>query len=109
MARDKEQTRNLQGEFGVSRGQIERTLENVKRVKNLTSSDSGKYTILCIDKFDGEDFVYGHRDTEEEALNLARDLTRKAMSSSSDASVATVFYAYDPKGNYLGGDVWNNE
>ena len=31
------------------------------------------------------------------------------MKDATDSSVATVYYAYDPDGNYLGGDTWYDE
>lgn len=31
----------------------------------------------------------------------------EAMSNASDSSIATVYYACDSNGKYLGGDVWN--
>jgi hypothetical protein len=31
------------------------------------------------------------------------------MGSATDSSIATVYYAYDPAGKYLGGDTWHKE
>ena len=75
----------------------------------MRKSDDGKYKVLGIDKFDGDDWLHGTYDTAEEALKEAREKTKEAMSSASDKSIATVFYAYDPKGNYLGGDAWSED
>jgi len=82
---------------------------NWKRVAELRKSGAGKYKVIGIDKFDGEDWVHAEYDSAEEALKTARELTRDAMSSASDASIATVYYAYAPSGKYLGGDTWHNQ
>lgn len=98
--------------YGNNRGKVIAGLtfgENLNRIKNLTTSKEGKYTVLGIDKFSNEDFEYGKHNTAKEALREARRLTKESMSLASDASIATVFYAYDSDGNYLGGDVWNGE
>ena len=47
--------------------------------------------------------------TEGDTLDEARKMTTEAMELASDASIATVYHAYDPDGNYLGGDTWDNE
>ena len=78
-------------------------------VAEKRKSDSGKFKILGIDKFDGEDWIQGEYETAEKALKIARRMTREAMSSASGPSVATVYYAYDPSGKYLGGDTWKDE
>ena len=51
----------------------------------------------------------GVADVGEIADKAARKLTKEAMRDTSDSSIATVYYAYDPKGRYLGGDTWHNE
>ncbi|MDO8740938.1 MAG: hypothetical protein Q7J54_05205 [Candidatus Woesearchaeota archaeon] len=97
-------------ELGVSSSQLLGNLErNVQRVAGMRKSDVGKYRVLGIDKFDGGDWVHGEYDSADEALREARKMTRGAMESASDSHVATVYYAYDPKGGYLGGDTWNLE
>lgn len=88
---------------------LEDLVSKREEVHKKTSSKNGKFTVLVIDKFSHEDFVIGKYDTAEEALRIAREKTRKAMPDASHSSVATVFYAYGPQGNYLGGDVWNKE
>lgn len=72
-------------------------------------SDAGKFRVLGIDKFDGDDWVHGEYDSAKEALDEARKMTNEAMAMATDSSIATVYYAYDPKGKYLGGDTWKNE
>ena len=56
----------------------------------------GKFRIIGIDKFE----IPG-----EEAVKKAREMTRNASKDATDPSVATVFYAYDENGNYLGGEI----
>ncbi len=80
-----------------------------QEVAEKRKSDSGNFRVLGIDKFDGEDWVHGEYGTKEEALEEARKMTREAMGSATDSSIATVYYAYDPSGNYLGGDTWDDE
>jgi hypothetical protein len=72
----------------------------------------GKFRIVGIDKFEppGEGhFVVDDYDTAEEALEIARKMTRDASKDSTSPSIATVYYVYNDKGQYLGGDIYNNE
>ena len=65
----------------------------------------GKFRVLGIDKYEtpGEGhWVDGDYDKLEVALSSARDKTRKAATSASHASIATVYYVYDDKGVFLG-------
>lgn len=71
--------------------------------------DSKKCKVVGIDKFDGEDWLHGEYNTEKEALEEAIKQTKEAMKESSSGDIATVYYAYGTKGNYLGGDVWKNK
>ena len=80
-----------------------------KEVANKIKSNSGKFKVLGIDKFDREDWIHGEYNSAEEALEEARKMTKKAMKKASNSSIATVYYAYNPNGEYLGGDIWNNE
>jgi hypothetical protein len=97
-------------ESGIPPKQLLDGLEaNVQRVARMRKSDAGKFTVIGIDKFDGEDWIHRTYDTADEAITEARKKTKAAMKSASDPSVATVYYAYDPQGNYLGGDVWAKE
>ena len=80
----------------------------VARVAAMTRSDAGKYTVLGIDRFDCTDWIQKRYATADEALREARRLTDEAPLSSG-ASIATVYYAYDPSGNYIGGDTWKGE
>lgn len=75
----------------------------------MCKSDSGKYKVLGIDKFNGTDWVHGEYDTAGAALKEARKLTKEGMDYASHCDIATVYYAYDPEGKYLGGDIWNEE
>lgn len=80
-----------------------------REVAEKRKSDSGQFNVLGIDKYDGESWIHGKYNSAEKALEEARKMTREAMSSASDSSIATVYYAYDPNGNYLGGDAWKKE
>jgi hypothetical protein len=80
----------------------------VKRneVLEKTTSLEGKFTVLGVDKFVGSDWVHKRYDTADMALIVARKLTFDRMKFTEDYSNATVFLAYGPSGNYLGGDLW---
>jgi len=68
----------------------------------------GKFRIIGIDKFEipGEGhWVVGDFDDSNEAIKKAREMTKNASKDAADPSVATVFYAYDENGNYLGGEM----
>ena len=72
----------------------------------------GKFRIVGIDKFHPpgqDDWIEGNYDSLEEALRLARQWTQEASKDSTDSSIATVFYVYDDKGVYKGGDIYKNE
>lgn len=84
-------------------------IERIKQAHEKRKSDSGKFRILCVDKYDSTDFVYGEYPSAEEALKEARRLTEQSRPLSTDHSIATVFLAYDPSGNYIGGDTWVGE
>jgi hypothetical protein len=44
-------------------------------------------------------------DNREEAVKKAREMTKNASKDVDHPSVATVFYAYDENGEYLGGEI----
>ena len=94
-------------EVGIKPEQLLDGLEsNMRRVAQMRTSSSGKSRVLCIDKFSGEDWIQGEYDTPTEALRVARSLTAEAKPLATHHSVATVYLAYNPQGEYLGGDVW---
>jgi len=97
-------------ESGVSVDKLLGDLEkNIQRVAKMCKSDAGKYKILGIDKFSGEDWLHGEYGTAEEALEEARKLTKEGMGYATHSDIATVYYAYDSDGKYLGGDTWHGE
>jgi len=83
--------------------------EHREKVANDRVAPKGKYRILCIDKFDHEHSVYSDYNSSEEALLIAKRKTENAAGSSSDSSIATVYYVYDDQGKYLGGDIHKGE
>ena len=90
----------------ITREQIKAAQENAERVADLRRSPKGKFRVLGIDRYDHSDWLEKECDTEEEAVTLAEEKTNAAKKSATDASIATVFYAYSPKGEYIGGDTW---
>ena len=103
----------LAEELGVKPSDLEAEAQARRdSVTNLIVNSEGAYTILGIDRFDNEHWVhekYRGSDAKNKALFEARKLTKEGMRNATDASVATVYYAYDPQGNYLGGDTYNKE
>ncbi|MGV8169114.1 MAG: hypothetical protein ACP5N3_03595 [Candidatus Nanoarchaeia archaeon] len=75
-------------------------------IEDYLERANGKYFVLGVDRFDDEDFFGGSFDTPQEAIEYAREKTKEAMPYASDASIATVYYAYNPQGGYIGGDAW---
>lgn len=72
----------------------------------------GKYRVVGIDRFEppGEGhWVVGDYESLEEALAVARDLTLEAAAYSDSPSMATVYYVYDDKGRYCGGDIYGED
>ena len=90
----------------ITREQVEAVQRSIERVAKRRKSSKGKYKVIGVDKFDGGDWVEGEYDTPEEALRVAREKTSEAKRFATDSSIATVYYAYDPDGRYLGGDTW---
>ena len=97
----------------LTKNELEERLEAVEReraqVGKMRKSEEGKYTVIALDKYDGNNWIHGSYETESQALKEAREMTKDAMGSATDADVATIYHAYDPRGKYLGGDVWKNE
>jgi len=82
-------------------------ISKIKEIYEMRESKNGKYRVLGLDKFDGTDWVHGEYNTAKEAIKEAEELTTDCMKYTSNESIATVFYAYDPDGNYIGGNIWN--
>jgi|SRR3989344_5188038 len=97
-------------ERGISMDKLLEDIDrNKQRVAGIRTSSNGKFRVLWIDKYDGSDGVFGEYDTAKEALTEARKKTTEAKSLASSSSIATVYYAYDSTGKYLGGDTWAGE
>ncbi len=97
-------------DMGISSEElIFRVEKERERVAQLRKSCSGKYKVIGVDKFSNEDWEWGEYDTPEEALFEAQKKTIEGMGSASDRSVATIYYAYNPEGEYIGGDIWVGE
>ena len=90
----------------ITPGMVDATIKNMERVAEMVKSPEGKCKVIGIDKFDGSDWVQDECDTPEEAIQLAEKLTTEAKRSATGESIATVYYAYDPQGNYIGGNTW---
>jgi len=88
---------------------VEHAMSNPDKVREMMESKNGKYTVLGIDKFKDECWHMGEYRTLEAALETAETLTTAAMKDATDASIATVYYAYTPSGGYLGGDTWKKK
>ena len=70
----------------------------------------GMYRILGIDKFANEHWIDGDYPTLEEALERARTQSQEAASDGdTKGSIATVWYVYDDRGTYCGGDVYKGQ
>lgn len=91
---------------GITEQQIRAVIKNVERVAEMVKSPSGKCKVIGIDKFDYSDWVKAECDTPEEAIGLAERLTTEAKRSAISEDRAKVYYAYDPAGNYIGGNTW---
>ncbi len=68
----------------------------------------GKFRVIGIDRFEtpgNGHWIVEDFDSCEEAIKKAREMTRNASKDASHPSMATVFYAYDENGTYLGGDI----
>ena len=81
---------------------VNNVFNNRNRIQEMLHNEQGKFRVLGIDKFDNEDWVAGEFDTPEDALGFAYRMTEAEKPFASDESVATVYYAYSPQGEYLG-------
>jgi len=100
----------LQKEDGISPAErVKALLGKKEELKGRLVNDEGEFRVLGTDRFDGSDWLAGSFKTAEEAIEFARKRTDQAKSSATDSSIATVYYAYDPEGKYLGGDTWERE
>lgn len=113
----------LSNESGVPLDDIlHKHIQKAEGVAQKIKAPPGEFRVVGIDKYDGSDWVQGDFDSMEEALQTARSKTseaRKNMLELNDEvdgsprspcyNIATVYYAYNSQGNYLGGDVWNDE
>ena len=77
-----------------------------EHVRRMTTSKNGKYKVICVDKFSNEDCLVAEFTDPITAVEFAEQQTKDAMKDTTDASIATVYYAYTPSGEYLGGDAW---
>ena len=76
----KDDLENIAQELGTSVDELLGTLEkNMRRVSGMRKSESGKYKVLGIDKFSGEDWIQGEYDTAKEALQEAAGDMEKAV------------------------------
>ena len=96
-------------EDNMPNGLMKGIMSELERIAEFKKSPEGKYKVIGIDKFDGGDWVQGEYDSAKEAVGAARNFTKREVAGATDSSIATVYYAYDPKGRYLGGDTWHNE
>ncbi len=81
---------------------IDDFMERFEEIAKKRKAPKGKFRVLGVDKFDGEDWIEGNYKTLDKALRIARDKTDDARRYASDSSIATVYYVYDDKGNYRG-------
>lgn len=96
------------GGFKELKEQIEKMIEDYEHVEELRKGNEGKFKVIGVDKFSYEDFVAGEYDTAAEAIAAAERMTNAAKDYCTDSSVATVYYAHDPNGCYIGGDTWQS-
>ena len=80
----------------------------VQSIGKLRRTGDERCQVLGIDWTSGEDWIIKSVDSPIEAIRLARLMSRGSMNTADDRSVATVYYAYDSEGNYIGGDVWED-
>ncbi len=75
------------------------------------NAPKGKYRIIEVDKFEppGEHNVIGDYRSLKRALRKARNWTKKASKFSDSPDIATVYYVYNDKGEYLGGNIYKGE
>ncbi len=92
----------------ITQDMVDAATKNMERVAEMVKSPEGKCKVIGVDKFSYEDWVEAECGTSKEAIELAEKLTTEAKENASDESIATVFYAYDPDGNYIGGDTWES-
>lgn len=92
----------------IGQEQFDAAVRNAQRVTQLRKNDDGKFRVIGLDKYDSEDWLEGEFDSAEEAIEVAERRTNESKANCTSADVATVFFAYNPNGEYLGGDTWQS-
>jgi len=82
-------------------------ISRIDEVYKMRKSEKGKYKVIGVDRFDDSDWVHREYSSAKEAIKEAQKLSKECMNNASDESVATVFYAYAPNGDYIGGGHWS--
>ncbi len=78
------------------------SMEEILENEGKPRKNRGKYYVIGVDKFSNEDWLHGFYKTAKQALAESERKTIEQRKYASDSSVATVYYAYNPKGKYLG-------
>jgi hypothetical protein len=90
----------------ITKEMVEAAERKIERVAEMVKSPEGKCKVISIDRYSGDESIEGEYDDPGEAVRIAEEKTNESKRFATDATVATVYYAYDPEGNYLGGDTW---
>jgi len=88
---------------------VESIFTDFDKAGELQISKSGKYRVIGVDKFSNEAWLVDEYDSPKKAVMIAEAMTKDAMPNATDYAVAEVYYAFTPKGDYLGGRVWEKK
>ena len=80
-------------------------INQLVNLDRLWISEDGKCKVIGFDRFDQEHWLHGEYDKAEDAVEEAKRMTKASRQFSEGAPVATVYYAYNEKGIFLGGEI----
>ena len=77
-----------------------------ENLKIFFEKKEGLCKVMGIDKYENSSWIEGGYETEKEAKEIAEQKTDNHKHLASSKNIATIFYAYNSQGQYVGGDTW---
>lgn len=76
---------------------------NEKEVRSIRSSvPKGKWRVIQVDMFDGDNSVIGNYDSKEKAIDIANSERKRVLAKQlGSKSLIDRFYVYDEQGNFV--------
>ena len=75
-------------------------------LEEYVAQAKGKPFVVCMDKFDYEDYLYNTYNTQEEATTFVRDRMHDAIETNNYSKLVFIYHAYDGKGKCIDRDIY---